>query len=135
MRKRHNLRRMNNSVGCAFVLFVRFECIILASRPVGYPNGNFLVRDTLRPAFVFDFNIEKQSGSMLQRKTLLTYNQIDKAVGVRYRQGEKLIFQKQVRCYIPFEKCVNSVCKMSVNIILKAIFTFGEELLFLFIIR
>ena len=24
---------------------------------------------------------------------------------------EKLIFQEQVRCYIPFEKCVNSVCK------------------------
>ena len=31
---------------------------------------------------------------MLQRKTLLTYNQIDKAVGVRYRQGEKTDFSE-----------------------------------------
>ena len=46
-------------VCCALILFVRLEYIILSSRPVGYPNGNFLVRDTLKPAFVFDFNIEK----------------------------------------------------------------------------
>lgn len=75
MRKRHNLRRMNNSVGCAFVLFVRFECIILASRPFGYPNGSLpafaqsqramcldnrttehLVRDALRPTRTKTFN-------------------------------------------------------------------------------
>ena len=38
-----------NPVGCALILFMRFECIILASRPFGYPNGKINVRDTLRP--------------------------------------------------------------------------------------
>ena len=31
--------------------FCEIECTNLASRPFGYPNGNFLVMDTLRPAF------------------------------------------------------------------------------------
>lgn len=38
MRKRHNLRR--KPVGCAFILFAKLQCIILASRPFGYPNGS-----------------------------------------------------------------------------------------------
>ena len=38
MRKRHNLRR--KPVGCALILFAKLQCIILASRPFGYPNGN-----------------------------------------------------------------------------------------------
>ena len=55
---------------------------------------------------------------MLQRKTLLTYSQRDKAVGVRYRQGGKTDFSG----------------KMSMNIILKTVFTFGESCFFFFII-
>lgn len=38
------------SESCALI-FCEIECTNLASRPFGYPNGNFLVRDTLRPAF------------------------------------------------------------------------------------
>ena len=48
---------------------------------------------------------------MLQRKTLLTYSQRDKAVGVRYRQGGKTDFSGTGKMLYPVEKCVNSVCK------------------------